>query len=363
MRPKRVAEYLACLILLPACVSHYQVPADPLAPERGVAPAGFDANQACSDWRLATSELSREERDAALSHVAYPELTGAGCFVPVRYSKGRAERPELRSGCGYPRAPELVTRHLREQAQRFRNQDFGRLKTPFALECSLTDNQRARVAETNANTLDALAVELDAGARYPYAAVAAFGYGSRDHDRSSLNGWLPGDRCPPALGREQNQLLGVNRLRAYRAADAVLAGVAPVAILSGGAVHSTLNESFMLAYLVTCRYGLRGSRVLLDPCAEHTHENVRNAGGLVVRLAGRTAYIVTDDGLQADYLQEWTFFDLIGGSIDQRSLRDFRFLVGSFRQASQHVKAGFWYSPYRFWADPNPRLRNFTCLR
>jgi hypothetical protein len=190
-----------------------------------------------------------------------------------------------------------------------------------------------------------------------------FGYGHDSHDTSRLNGWLPGDSCPTGIDKQQMDLFSINRTRAYRAAQAVLVGVGPVAIFSGGSVHSTLNESFMLSYLAHCRFGLSLERILVDPCARHTHENVRNAGGLVVRLGGRTAYLVTDDGLQADYLQEWTFFDLIGGSIDQRSLRDFRFLLGSYRQASRNINAGFWYTPYRFWADPDPSLRGLTCLR
>ena len=348
---------------LPACVSRYSVPEMRLAPERGLAPAGFDAANACKDWRSATLRVPPDERDATLSHIAYPEAEANACFIPVEYIEGRALRPELPDGCGYPHDAERVKSELEQLARRFQAWDFEATNVPFALDCSLGFKQRARVGQINADTLRALADEIESGKRYPYAAVATFGYGTSTHNASVLNGWLPGDSCPTGIDKLQMDLFSVNRTRAYRAAQAVLVGVGPVAILSGGAVHSTLNESFMLSYLAHCRFGLPLKRILLAPCAQHTHENLRNAGGLVVRLGGRTAYLVTDDGLQADYLQEWTFFDLIGGSIDQRSLRDFRFLLGSYRQASRNMNAGFWYTPYRFWADPDPSIRGLTCLR
>ena len=101
--------------------------------------------------------------------------------------------------------------------------------------------------------------------------------------------------------------------------------------------------------------------MLLDPCADHTHTNIRNTGALVTELGARTAYIVTDDGLQGIYLQDWTNFNLIGGSIDQRSLRDFGHLVGAYRQASMGILGGFWFTPYRFWAEPRAQLGSFQC--
>jgi hypothetical protein len=157
-------------------------------------------------------------------------------------------------------------------------------------------------------------------------------------------------------------LFDVNILRAGRAAEAYFGGVAPVVTVSGGAAHAPLVEAFMLDYLLTCRFGVPEDAVLLDPCADHTHTNVRNTGALVRALGGRTAYLVTDDGLQAGYLEEWTSFDVIGGSLDQRALRDFGYLLGSHRRASVGLSAGFWYTPYRFWAEPERGLGSFTCV-
>jgi hypothetical protein len=180
--------------------------------------------------------------------------------------------------------------------------------------------------------------------------------------KSALVDWRPGQACP-ALSKREMSLFSLNIVRAGRAAEAQLAGVAPVMTVSGAAVHSPLTEAFLLYYLATCRFGVREDAVLLDPCADHTHTNLRNTGGLVADLGGRTAYLVTDDGLQAAYLQEWTTFDLIGGSIDQRSLRDWGYILGSWRQASTGMDAGFWFTPYRFWAEQRPGLGAFRCSK
>ena len=48
---------------------------------------------------------------------------------------------------------------------------------------------------------------------------------------------------------------------------------------------------------------------------------------------------------------------------DQRSLRDFGYLVGAWRQASVGMEAGFWFTPYRFWAEPEPGLGGWSCVR
>jgi len=233
---------------------------------------------------------------------------------------------------------------------------------PPELACGLPSRVRRAAARTNARTLRALARRLAFGKVYPYAAASTMGFGHPVQAGSVLVDYLPGDACP-VLSAEQMSLLSVNITRAYRAAVAQQARIAPVVTVSGGAVHSPLVEAFMLYYLVTCRFRVRPDRVLVDPCADHTHTNLRNTGSLVVALGGRTAYLVTDDGLQSDYLQDWNGFHLIGGSIDQRSLRDFGYLVGGFRQASVGMKAGFWLTPYRFWAEPVGGLGSFTCVR
>ena len=81
------------------------------------------------------------------------------------------------------------------------------------------------------------------------------------------------------------------------------------------------------------------------------------------RLGGRQGYVITDTALQGGYLQEWTIFWLIGGSIDQRALRDWGYVLGAWRQASVGYDAGFWFTPYRFWGEPHDGLGGVSCLR
>jgi hypothetical protein len=151
-------------------------------------------------------------------------------------------------------------------------------------------------------------------------------------------------------------------VRTARAADVLRGDVAPVAIVSGGAVHSTVVEAFAMAHLLACDEGIAPTHILLEPCADHTHTNLRNAGRWVHAMGGRAAYVVTDDGIQSDYFQDLHGFEFIGGSIDQRSLRDWGYVIGSWRQASDGIGAGFWFTPYRFWAEPHEGLGSVTCV-
>jgi hypothetical protein len=203
------------------------------------------------------------------------------------------------------------------------------------------------VARANARTLRRLASDegervLASDRGFPYAAVSTFGFGAPEHDTSVLVGISPGSACI-GLSAHDERKLGVNVLRAERASAAFAARVAPVVTVSGGAVH-----------------GVPADRILLDPCADHTHTNLRNTGALVRGLGGRTAYVVTDPFLQSTYLGDFTFFDVLGGSMDQRSLRDFGHLLGAWRRASVGTPGGFWFTPHRFWADPSEAGR-LTC--
>jgi hypothetical protein len=329
----------------------------------GHAPWGFDAAAACDDWDAAVGPRDRGAR----SHVSFPETDPArSCFIPVRYGAG--VRPDaIPRGCGYPEGAMAmqVEARLEARADRYERIAAGKRSGPLPIDlaCALPDDVRKAAAGVNARTMRSLARRLPGHAPFPYAAVATFGYGSADQGASALVTFRAGagDACP-ALDARELKLLDVNVTRASRAADAYFAGVAPVIIASGGAVHSRLTEALLLAYLLTCRLGVPATDVLLDPCADHTHTNLRNTGSLVVALGGRTAYVVTDDGLQSDYLEEWTWFDVIGGSIDQRAIRDFGYLLGSHRRASVGMKAGFWYTPYRFWGDPPDGMGGLSCV-
>jgi hypothetical protein len=231
-------------------------------------------------------------------------------------------------------------------------------KQSALLPCKLDPGQRTAVLRHDAHALRALgALE----GTHAYAAVMVPGFGTAAQGASALAGWLPGEACR-SLKPGDDARFRVLAERARRGAQAVRGGVAPVVVVSGGAVHSPVVEAFALLHFLQCQYGVAPERVLLEPCAQHTHENLRNAGRFVVAIGGRAAYLVTDDGIQADYFQDWSGFEMILGSIDQRSLRDWGYLPGSWRQASNGIDAGFWFTPYRFWAEPRDGLGAFTCL-
>lgn len=331
-------------------------PAPPPTSASGRAPAGLDLTRICGDWEDAVGD-----DDDASSHVTFPELRDVGCFVPVHYGDGAPRAAAPKPGCGYPVDLRATLAQLAREIARYESVIAGRSETmPRVLACDLPDDVRRSAARVNARTLQRLARRLREGRRYPYAAAATFGFGYRNMAASNLVGWLPDEPCP-VLGKRDMDLFSVNRVRAFRASEVQLAGIAPVVTVSGGAVHAPLYEAFMLDYLATCRFGVPRDAILLDPCADHTHTNLLNTGSLLVGMGARTAYVVTDDGLQSDYLQDWTLFSWIGGAIDQRSLRDWGYLLGSWRQASVGMRAGFWFTPYRFWGAEDPAHRSLTC--
>ncbi len=355
---RRAVALLGALSLSAACARH--APTPPLAHDArfGFAPNDFDEGRACGSW----SDAADGHPDA-LVHDAFPEASTTGCFVRVRYGEGDVTVDPVPDGCGFPNATSLDRIEQRAASYDLVASRSAAPALPMELACDLPDDVRTVAARTNARSLQSFAEARRSGSDtrvYPYALVGTFGYGAPAQDGASIARFRPGDACA-SLASGDEARLGVNIQRAARAAEAFHAGVAPFVSLSGGAVHSSAYEAFMLDQLVTCRFGVPADRVLLDPCADHTHTNVRNTGALVANIGGRFAYLVTDDGLQSGYLEEWTIFDLVLGSIDQRSLRDFGHLVGSWRRASVGMHAGFWFTPYRYWAEDPEGIGGFSC--
>ena len=296
----------------------------------------------------------------ALSHTSYPETDPQdACYTPVTHEGVRGaihpDAPPAR-GCAYPDEDALA--HVEALASALERRDPATLGAFFS--CSLTASQRDAAVRQNVRVLRALAADAHAGRTWPYAAVVTPGHGLPEQAVCSLSQTLPGEACVP-LSDADFVRLGGNVPRSERAAQALKGGVAPIVIASGGAVHSCMVEAFAIAQLVSCTFGVAGDRVLVEPCAEHTHTNLRNAGRWIAAIGGRAAYLLTDDFIQSRYFQDWSGFELLLGSVDQRSLRDFGYVVGSWRQASRGVRAGFWFTPYRFWAEPRDGLGSFTC--
>lgn len=352
---------LGLALVLSACSRQAPLPAGaPSAAELGRCQGSIEAETLCRDWSAAVAGC----QGAADDHASFPELDARSCYLPVRYQPGRLPRPDpIPDGCGYPGDRALTRTRLEREARRYERIARGAgVDLPMAFDCALPADVREAGARSNARTFRALARRFERhGERFPYAAVSTFGFGHGVMSQSELVDWRPGQECLRLDKREMDKL-GINRERAGRAAEAYHGGVAPVVTVSGGAVHASLNESFMLHHLLACTFAVPADAVLVDPCADHTHTNLRNTGGLVQALGGRQAYIVSQ-GFQAAYLQEWTSFSLIGGSIDARALRDWGYLLGSWRQASVGSDAGFWFTPYRFWGEPEEGLGSASCVR
>ena len=271
----------------------------------------------------------------AIVHTSFPETNPDGaCFTPVTH-RGRAVTfPPPPRGCAFPA------------------EAIPAIDPAALLPCSPPDRDRA-IAH-NPRVLERL---RDTKATYPYAAVVIAGEGWSDQ-ADLLVHWRPDDACTD-LG--DVPALRSMPARAARGADALRADLAPIAIVTGGAVHARLVEAYALLHILACREKIDPDRVLLEPCAEHTHTNLRNAARWIDALHARAAYLVTNDSLQADYFQDASVFDFIFGTIDQRSLRDWGYLIGSWHQASIGNRGGFWFTPYRFWAEPREELGSVTC--
>jgi hypothetical protein len=305
----------------------------------------------CEHWMSAVVT-----RDAyAISHVSFPESNVQdACFTTVTHDGRNVSVGKVPRGCSYPE-PGARTRleALADELDGLADDAPHRL-----FPCSLRPDQRAAARRQNVRALRAMARSAE---KYPYSAVVVPGHGVLEQADTALAKFLPGESCR-ALAEGDLGRLGAMPVRSERAADALRGGVAPVVIVSGGAVHSTVVEAFALMQLLQCREEIAADRILVEPCADHTHTNLRDSARWIDAMNGRAAYLLTDDWIQSEYFQDFSGFELLMGSVDQRSLRDWGYLVGSWRQSSIGNNAGFWFTPYRFWAEARDGLGSMTCV-
>jgi hypothetical protein len=305
----------------------------------------------CEHW--ISSVVARDEH--AISHVSFPDgNVQDACFTTVTHDGRSVHVGAVPRGCSYPeqgaRARLLA---LADELERVPDTAPHRL-----YPCSLRADQRAAARIQNVRALRAMALRPET---YPYSAVVVPGHGVPEQAVTSLARFLPGESCRELADGDLGKL-GALPVRSERAADALRGGVAPVVIVSGGAVHSTVVEAFALMQLLECREHIAPERILVEPCADHTHTNLRNSGRWIDAMNGRAAYLLTDDWIQSEYFQDFSGFEFLMGSVDQRSLRDWGYVIGSWRQASIGNDAGFWFTPYRFWAEARDGLGSLTCV-
>jgi hypothetical protein len=340
-----------------ACVIRYAAPTQRAHDARfgflANRPAVLDARAACENWNETLGALD----SYATRHVSFPETDkDRACFTPVTHAGRSVAFGRTPPGCAVPGPSERDT--MRTLAGRLRALPASEPSPLFP--CALRPEQRESAATHDASVLERVAL---LPANYPYTAILVPGFGTGAQAETSIANWLPGEACHP-LAELDRLRLGAMVPRARRASDAWQGGVAPLVIVTGGSPHSSLVEAFAMLFLLECDASAHvpESSVLVEPCAEHTHTNLRNAGRWLVSMGARTGYLVTDDEFQADYFQDWTAVNLIGGSLDARSLRDFGYVLGSWRQASVGIESGFWFTPYRFWAETESDLGSFSCV-
>jgi hypothetical protein len=307
----------------------------------------------CSSWTW--SVLARDEW--AFTHVSFPETNVQdACFTPVTHRRRQVSAGPAPRGCSYPDAAARTRLEaLADELERLATNDSA----PHRLfPCTLTTSARAAACKQNARTLRAMARRTET---YPYAAVVLPGHGLLEQNDTALAKFEPGNICAELRDGDLGRL-GAMPFRTARAADALRGNVAPAVIVSGGAVHSRVIEAFAMMQLLECGEHIAADRIIVEPCAEHTHTNLRNGGRWLNAMAGRAGYLLTDDWLQSEYLNDASGFEYLLGSVDQRSLRDWGYVLGSWRQASIGIAAGFWFTPYRFWAEPRDGLGSATCV-
>ncbi len=291
----------------------------------------------------------------AISHVSFPETNVQdACFTTVTHAGRSVSVGKAPRGCSYPEAGQRARLEaLADELERVSDTAPHRL-----FPCSLPPDQRAAARIQNVRALRAIARGTE---KYPYSAIVVPGHGIPEQAKTVLAKYVPGGSCRDLADGDLGNL-GAMPVRSERAADALRGGVAPFVIVSGGAVHSAVVEAFALMQLLECREKIEPTRILVEPCADHTHTNLRNSARWIEAMNGRAAYLLTDDWIQSEYFQDFSWFELIMGSVDQRSLREWGYLIGSWRQSSIGNDAGFWFTPYRFWAEPREGLGSMTCV-
>ncbi|MEO6572583.1 MAG: YdcF family protein [Polyangiaceae bacterium] len=158
-------------------------------------------------------------------------------------------------------------------------------------------------------------------------------------------GFTPLDLAAPA-----SELHPEAQARLLRALDDLRAGAAPLVMVSGGNVHpdgTPFNEALeMKRFLIA--HGVPEARVVVEPCARHSHTNVRNVARFMLSTGLRRALIVTSID------QAYYFANPRASSFDARCLSDLGYLVGAFEGVDMY-RVAFEPSGRTLAVGPDPR--------
>lgn len=143
------------------------------------------------------------------------------------------------------------------------------------------------------------------------------------YDALVVPGYTPLDQSEP--------LTEIHPVAAERLALATAdlrTGRAPVVVVSGGNVHpadTPVNEAVQMKEWLLA-HGVPGDRIVVEPCARHSHTNLRNAGRFLLAHGLRRALVVTSRD-QALY-----FGRPRSSSFDARCLSDLGYVVGDLQE-------------------------------
>lgn len=127
------------------------------------------------------------------------------------------------------------------------------------------------------------------------------------------------------------------------------AGLAPVIVVSGGNVHppdTPVNEAMQMKEWLLA-HGTPAERIIVEPCARHSHTNLRNAGRFLLTHGLRSAVITTS-------LDQALYFGRPRtSSFDGRCVADLGYVVGELHDVdANHVS--FVPSGRNFDRGPDP---------
>lgn len=173
-------------------------------------------------------------------------------------------------------------------------------------------------------------LELDAENAAALATVREYGpRHTTPYDLIIVPGYTPLDATEPTPV--------VHPTAAARLDDAAAAyqrGLAPIMLVTGGNVHpdgTPFNEAMLMKRYLLSRNVPEGA-IIVEPCARHSHTNLRNAGRFMLSHGLGLALVVTSQD------QAFYFANPKMSGFDERCAVDLGYLVGTFQtQPEGHV--------------------------
>lgn len=194
---------------------------------------------------------------------------------------------------------------------------------------------------------DALAASGVDPAAENRAAIEALG---RRRERRRYGAIVVPGFTPLDVTRPQTVIHDVAIERLRLAQRDLAAGLAPVVLVSGGNVHppdTPVNEAMQMKQWLR-EHGTPEDRIVVEPCARHSHTNLRNAGRFLLAHGLRNALITTS-------LDQAMYFGRPrSSSFDGRCVADLGYVLGELQDVDSH-HVSFVPSGRTFDRGPDPQ--------